>query len=247
MLVLSLASDQVQLMLPAELELAPQDITPQGKHPLIFMFGHQMEVEIHLGPEEFFHLDYLEFVLEVPFTQWKETTANYRGPFLFSPRLFLNQTFPIILGQLYGLAKKKASMAMNQRRYIIDDLDTNELIISGDFTLKGQPGPTSAFPLFGEAIPKMLNQPLVGQTPLGPFVCSIFEWNLAQAQVQALEAKVQIAQSFVPGLSNGKYSVRGIDQTRLGAFRLNTNWSMSEPMACFEITSNLIEQAYLPA
>ncbi len=66
MVLLTMPSANVQQMLPAELELAPQAITPAGTHPLLLMFGHQLDVEIHLGPAEMFDMDYLEFVLDTP-------------------------------------------------------------------------------------------------------------------------------------------------------------------------------------
>ena len=239
MVVLSIPQERVKQMLPRQLELAPQDIAPPGKHPLLLMFGHQLNVSIHLGSTDLFDLDYLEFVLEVPYTQWKSTRAAYRGPLLFSPRLWLNKTFPLMLGRFYGFAKERANMALDQDRYLIAGWETNKPLISGHFKAIGDSGPTANFPLFEQALSRLFNQPLVGQTRLGPlpgpFVCSIFDWHFDRAKIQAVEATVNIAQPFVPGLPIGEYSTPGLDTDALGAFHLDTRWQLTEPMDCADV------------
>lgn len=216
-------------MLPGELELAPQTTTPDGTHPVFFIFGRHTHVHSHLSrwPE----MNYLEFVLGVPCVQWKSSKTKYRGPYFFMPRLFLDSIPPILLGWLYGLAKKLSRVHMGDGDYKVDSLIRNERIVSGQFKAYGQPGSPSRFPFF-KTVAELLQQPFVGQTPLGFYRCSRFDWNFEQASVQPLEAEMEIAKPFRPGLPVGPFSAKGIDESPLGAFRIETHWKLSVPMTC---------------
>lgn len=232
--VIPLANESVQQMLPEALELAPQNLTPAGEHPVTLMFGHQMNV--HAEHLKIFDLDYLEAAVSVSYVRWAEPGAGYRGPFLFSPRIFPNETLPILLGFFYGLAKQKASIGMDETHYIVDAHDSNDLLVSGDFVLKSDFAPASSYPLF-KGIPSLMQQPIIGQTELGPFVCSQFDWNFDQAQIRAIEAEVHIAQAFTPGLPVGRFPRPSIETDPLGAFQLKTQWTLSRPMECAHIKS----------
>lgn len=112
--------DVATSFLPEELELAPQDISDEGMHPVVFAFGHQSHVMPAVGIEAF-DISYLEFIHAVPYTQFKEGLGYpNRGPFCYSPVLYLannefstgqtDATIAVLLGWFYGLEKEFASI-----------------------------------------------------------------------------------------------------------------------------------------
>jgi len=228
-MLLPIASDQVARMLPNALELAPQTATPAGTHPVFFMFGRQSDVHSHLS--RWPTMTYDEFVLGVPGTQWKSTTSTYRGPYFFMPRLFLNRLLPIGLGYLYGFAKELARVQVVNEAYQINSLWQNEALISDQFTPQGSTDTVSNFPLFKTQM-DWLNQPFIGQTLLGFYQRSHFDWDFDHAQIQAIEGQVTIAQTFKSGLPTGKFTFESLAQSALGAFQLRTHWRLSPPSIC---------------
>jgi hypothetical protein len=229
--VLSIPRSQVVAMLPKQLDLAPQNITPEGEHPIFLEFGEQMNV--HNRELKIFHLNYLEFIVSIPYVYQTNSKSSYCGPFLFMPRLYLDKTFPIILGKLYGFAKEKANMLMSDRSYQINNIINGNLLALGEFREKEKPGSYLDYPLFNNAIAKMLQQPLIGQTSFGSFIYSVFDWNLAHAEIQPIEAEVSIVQPFLSGLSVGKYHVPGINEFPLGAFKIKALWTLTAPMKIY--------------
>ncbi|MEK7324993.1 MAG: acetoacetate decarboxylase family protein [Chloroflexota bacterium] len=228
-LTLSLTTESVRALLPGPLELSPQSATTGGAHPVFFMFGHHTDVHSHLF--RWPAMNYREFILGVPCVQWKNPALKHRGPFFYMPRLFLDSIPPIVLGWLYGFAKMLARIRLSESDYRVDSLIWNRRLVKGQFKVKGQPESPSHFPLF-TAVREMLQQPFVGRTPLGIYRCSNFDWNFGEATIQPVEAEMEIAEAFRPGVPVGRFSAKGIDEAPLGAFRIRTHWKLSVPMKC---------------
>src|SRR5688572_22995093 len=95
MAVLMLPKARVQRLLPVGLELAPNPLAPVGKHPVLVQLSHWRF--------EFGNMDYDETMLAVPYVQLSSCDEPRRGPFLYMPRLYLNEELPRLLGvYLYG-------------------------------------------------------------------------------------------------------------------------------------------------
>src|SRR5688572_230646 len=79
----------VQSLLPDELELAPQQYAPEGYHPLLLMFNdtylesneemNRIAKEYHLQLD----LHYNEFIVMLPYVQFKAPTPGAEGPYCF--------------------------------------------------------------------------------------------------------------------------------------------------------------------
>jgi hypothetical protein len=240
----ALPSEQVQAMLPEAFALAPQTMTAPGTHPVIFTFGEQMHtrlepsfvsLEKYLAPlSHGLNLGYLQFMLIVPLLQPKQPGWSKPDSFSFMPRLYLNKRFPVLGSALYGFATQEASIGIAGNTYLINRLADNAPLITGEFKTKGRPShPQSDFPLFERYVPQLLQSTYVGQTRLGGFTRANFDWGLAQAEIQAIKADVEISQPVVPGLTPASFHRPSIEADPLGAFRLCTAWTLSPARPCF--------------
>jgi hypothetical protein len=213
-------------MLPNQLELAPQDLTPPGQHPILLLFGRQQ----HVRPN-FLHTkgqDYLEFIVAVPYVQWAVPGYPYHGPFAFLPRLYLDHWLPTVLGWLCGFAKRRAIMAETADAYEVRFLLTQKLAIRGNFAGRGDLRPPADFSHF-EPMRDVFLLPLVTRMAMGYCVCLDFDWHLDKAQLQAVDGRVDVGHAFVPGLPVDSFVVKGLDDAPLGAFRFVVPWSLTRP------------------
>ena len=92
---------------PQGLALGPQTLAPEGFHPVILSFGRQCDVRPLVGPPVFDEYHW-EFIHAVPWTVFAPDEAEAMrnpGPYIFSPRLYLDDFSMVFLGWLYGLDK----------------------------------------------------------------------------------------------------------------------------------------------
>jgi hypothetical protein len=212
-------------LLPRGLEIAPQEIVPADQHPVLFVFGRQEHVQpvIRLGQG----LDYLEFLVALPYLQWTENRFRYRGPFVYLPRLYLDHWLPVLLGWLCGLAKERAGMESWGEQDRIASLLAGTPLAWGSFKPLGQAAAPHDFPGF-TVLRDIFSQPLVSVTPFG-FMCLDFEWKLEQARLRPVQAEVRFEQPFLPGLPLEPLHMDGIDRRPGGAFNLDVPWTLSRP------------------
>ena len=73
---------------------------------MVFAFGNQSDVMPAFPFPKLFNWTYLEYIHTIAYVQQcDKTTGECRGPFLFSPKLYLNSLEPTVAGWMYGLAK----------------------------------------------------------------------------------------------------------------------------------------------
>ena len=227
--VLALPDKTARHLLVPGLELGPQNLTPAGTHPLLCMFGYQRDVRppIHIFPG----MDYLEFIAALPWIHWREAASPCGRPFVFMPRLYLNRFLPTVLGWVCGYAKQLARLHMRKTVYHVRSLFTPGRLITGSFTLRGNPAPPAEFQFF-PPIQEVFRQRFIGQGPLGRFVCTEFNFNFQEAKMQAIAAEGDITNECLPGLPAQGYQVPGIDEDPLGAFQLHVRWELTPPFDC---------------
>jgi len=216
----------VQAMLPRELELGPQSLTPSGQHPVLWVFGRQRSVRPNFLKVR--GMRYSEFIVAIPYVQWVSTVNAYRVPFTFLPRLYLDHPFPVILGILFGLAKRWCRFRQDDHSDDLSSLFGISSIVRGRFTPHGPVLTPTQFPLFAGMRPAF-EQPLIDKPVLGPLLGAYFDWELDRASMQALDAEVEIQKAFLPGLTKENYEVKGINQVPLGAFRFLVPWTVTLP------------------
>lgn len=102
----------LQSLLPGELVLAPQPYTGSGQHPLLLMFNDtHLEANNYLNSiaEEYntsLKLDYNEFIVMIPFVQFRDEARNETSPYCFLPVLYLDSLLAVLGGRLFWKFKK---------------------------------------------------------------------------------------------------------------------------------------------
>jgi hypothetical protein len=221
----SLHRQSLTRLLPDMLELAPQCLVSGDRHPVLLSFGRQERVFPLVQSDK--GMAYFEFIVAVPYLQWKSHVQCYRGPFVYLPRLYLDQWLPMILGWLCGFAKERAYVISGENEYHITSYSERVTLISASFAPCGKTGTPDEFAGFGD-LREIFAQPLVTHTPVGS-MCLDFRWHLEQARVQAIAADVRIEWAFLPGMEVEEFRVDGIDKCAMGAFYLDVPWTLSRP------------------
>jgi hypothetical protein len=121
----SVASDFLQSLLPDDLVLAPQQYTPTGQHPLLLMFNNTWlksnpNLE-SIAAESCVALDlnYFEYIVMLPYVQFKERQYNGKGPYCYLPILYLNSLLAVMGGRIFWELNKQMagfSVKLGNRR-----------------------------------------------------------------------------------------------------------------------------------
>jgi hypothetical protein len=262
--VIPLPRAQAQALLPAELTLVPTNVAGEGMHPLICAFGVQRNVhtafppshsddpreiaayltELRLKPEGAsllpLAMTYREVITAIPFVTWTQPNNTCPGPFLWAPRLYLDQPFAIFLGWLVGYAKEYAWITGDMMCAQTVGQNCTQKVVGLNLTRRfsglanhgSAPGAPAAFPNFGEIRP-MLELPVIGKVVEGFFVRTRFYFDFNSARLWPVHAEVTLTANFFHGaLPRIAWSVDGIDTQRLGAFCMEVNWQLTDPVAC---------------
>ncbi len=219
-------------LLPPKLELGPQSMTPAGTHPLVLLFGKHFDVRPELIP--FGGMSYLECIIAIPNVQWRDERNDYRGPFAYMPRLYLDELWPTLLGYLYAYPKLVARMEgrpPEDPHYRVRSLVKDNPLIHGEFLRRGPQLAPTDWPNFAN-VRGVFEQPFIGKLELSPYTCSKLTFKLDQASVQPCSADVDIEREFLPGVEPASYLVDGIDVDALGSFYIAVPWELTLPFGC---------------
>ncbi|MGH8517432.1 MAG: FAD-dependent oxidoreductase, partial [Panacagrimonas sp.] len=226
----ALPRDIVQGMLEPGLTLAPQDLAPAGQHPVLLLFGWQSDVRPNRVP--FGGGRYMEFIVSVPFVQHAHPRLHERcpGPFIYMPRLYLDQLFPTLLGIWgYGYNKTLATIQADQTDYTVYRRSTQSALISASYQATGATGAETDFPNFS-LTRKPYALPLISRTRFGQWHYSFYDFALGQALIQPIEMTIKVYSREVGGLPPGTYTVPSIQKQGLGAFFITTDATISNPL-----------------
>ncbi|GIQ75080.1 FAD-dependent oxidoreductase [Bradyrhizobium sp. RD5-C2] len=234
----------VQTLLPPNLSLAPPRgiVTPDPKkdqHPIVFLFCRQKNVRPGFVPIG--GVNYHEIIELVPFVKRKDADDPSGGPFSYMPHLFLDELAPVLIGvNLYGYNKRLARIASAGGAFELN-CDLGE--ISTDLSAKGLPGRagTARFSRL-KLVRQMLEHPLISQTTNGIFVYSHLDFFFDTATFQGVHGEVAILPPFDPDPADalGTSKVKSILDEEYGAFRFETNWSLSVPLSAGDEQSNVV-------
>jgi hypothetical protein len=225
--------DTVRGLLPAGLDLAPQSVTAPDLHPVLMGFGRQENVTMeHLGWLPIFPMNYLEYFIGIPAVQ-RRGCGPYHEPYLYMARLYLNSFLPVLGGVLFwGFPKELAVIKQGPGHFQVSTLRGQQPLISLESTATGDFSAALAHQNFA-FVGGLLGQRLVEKSldAHGPLLSATMTWDLAQAELRPLQATMEIASAFLPGLPTGRFEspTPGIDQNPMGAFELRTTWRLSLP------------------
>jgi len=240
--VLGLPRAEVEKLLPLGLELAPQPLTFPDKHPVFVMFSHD-HFEAWFGD-----MDYNEMMVAVPYVQRTAVQVANRGPFVYMPRLYLDDRTPKELGNLlYGFEKQLAEIANGPSEYQVRTSDGSQTIARASFTEAGDALPPSQVPLF-QSVRKVFDMPTISQALrivdadafnerdfVSPFLCCTLTYDFSDdtCTVQPLTANVEFTDALTPaGLPTSPLHVPSIETQVLGAFRMKAHQVVSLPGSC---------------
>jgi hypothetical protein len=234
------ASESVKKLLPPDLSLdPPTGLRPKERHPIVFLFCRQKNVRPGFVP--FGGMRYHEIIELIPFVKRHDVLDGPAGgPFSYMPYLFLDEVAPVWIGvNLYGFNKRLARITSDRGSYQLRS-DLGE--ITTDLSAKGLPGRagTQRYSRL-DKIRQLLDRPFIAQMSSGLFVYSHLDFCFDTATFQGVTGTVGLGAPFDPSVSPpGTFEVGSILDEDYGAFRFQTNWNLSVPLAAGEEASSVV-------
>jgi hypothetical protein len=238
-ITLVLALPEVRALLPASLELGEQDVTPEGTHPVIFLFHGFSNCQFSI-PTLLQSLNFHEQTVGIPFTYVRAGIGvpDTFGPYYFMPKLYLDDLWVSMIGRnFWGFDKELAKVDVAADRYAVSAGNGRQLASltwsvpeNDDDYLAAAMCPAFA------ATRRMLSQPLITQFPaaIGPFfVLTDFDrrWNLAK--VRPLRTVLEVDPSYMSGFDGGCFVAgersEDADSAAPAAYELVGPWWLSYP------------------
>jgi hypothetical protein len=236
---IALPIDNVRAMLPPGLALAPQQLTPEGTHPVRLYFTADLHATLSWPPG--IDMLYNEQCFGVPFVSRvaQAFPVAPSGPYYYMPRLWLDDWVPTYGGLVFwGYEKRLANIEVAAEKedekdwivYRVADRMTGIPQITARWQLEpGEPVRVSNEPNFA-AQQAVMDQPVVSQVPwsMGPYqALAHFDMTWNAAIVQGIQAEVEIHQPFIPGLPVARFPrTRGIADDPFGSYVLTCPWEL---------------------
>lgn len=219
-----------QSLLASDLELAPQTFTPSGKHPLLLLFNRthlepnfkleRIAKEYNLGIE----LDYNEFIVMLPYVQFKNSNYNSGAPYCFLPVLYLDSLLAVLGGRMFWeFNKELARFDIAGYNFNVSSEILDSPIFTTEFLLEGQPVLESDLQNFNAIIP-ILKLPVIEHGPYG-YVSSIYTVEYENQFISPTSINLNnISCKYMP---KGAINSPSILQSALGCFALDYNWTLT--------------------
>jgi uncharacterized protein with NAD-binding domain and iron-sulfur cluster len=220
----------IKAMLPSGLTLGP----PAGSLdtvPICLVFAKQRNVRPGFLP--FGGIGYLEFAIVFNNVYNHDTADDYKGPFVYMPRLLLNSFPPVAIGVAgYGFNKRLARIRQVGDSF---DIQNDEGEISARFENASLLGQIGNFPALS-IVKAILDQPVISETSDGGWITSQLDYHMDVADFQALQGHCSIKQGpyesdfdFIPAPPRAPKGALPLPQIAYG-FRMVTNWDITLPM-----------------
>ncbi len=226
----SAASDFLQTLLPDDLVLAPQEYTPAGQHPLLLMFNdtwlksNPNLQRIAAASDAVLSLHYYEFIVMLPYVQFKEPQYNGKAPYCYLPVLYLNSLLAVMGGRIFWeFNKQMAGFSVQELAFFVMQEAGNNPILSGATPIMGILQPDKSIPNF-QTITPILQLPVIEHGPLG-YVSSIYK--IFFENIDIAPAAIHVSNSSCQFMPNGLISSPAITENPLGSFRMDYNWKLS--------------------
>ncbi len=236
--------DTVASLLPRGLQLAPQPIVHHARHPVLFLFSDDT-FEAWFGD-----MKYREMMVAIPYVERSDLHIPHRGPFIYMPRLYLDEKLPRRFGNLlYGFEKLDATIKQTDSTYVVHELDRDE-VVRLSYEAAGPEVAPDALPNF-DAVRQMFDMPTVSQGARiydadawrereseGFFICSNvrYDFDHPDARIQPLRSTLTVDAELTPrGLRTDAYESASLAEAELGSFRMRVNQTVSQPGSCSDV------------
>jgi hypothetical protein len=220
----------LQALLPPDLELAPQQYTPAGYHPLLLMFNktqlhtndnlERIAKEYNLG----LNLNYNEFIVMLPYVQFKDNSYNQGAPYCFLPVLYLDSLLAVLGGRIFWEFNKELARfnTLGIEYSVVSEL-TNTPLFYSTTDMTGVPVLDEKLGNFN-AIAPILNLPVIEYGPYG-YVSSIYSVDYQNQFITP--GSIQVINQSCKYFPSGTLNIPSIQTQELGCFNLNYNWSLT--------------------
>ncbi|WP_336517158.1 hypothetical protein [Pollutibacter soli] len=219
-----------QSLLPPDLELAPQTYTPDGYHPLLLMFNDtwlhsndnlsRIAAEYHLQ----LNLHYNEFIVMLPYVQFRDNSLNDQGPYCFLPVLYLDSILAVIGGRLFWeFNKEMARFDISPTTFNVEHELSGAPLFSATFTTRGIPVIDNSIANFNAIIP-ILRLPVIEYGNYG-YVSSVY--TVEYENLMITPVSMQLNNQSCPFLPPGESEVPSIEKIPMGCFAMNYNWTLT--------------------
>jgi Acetoacetate decarboxylase (ADC) len=220
----------LQALLPPDLELAPQQYTPAGYHPLLLMFNktqlhtndnlERIAKEYNLG----LNLNYNEFIVMLPYVQFKDASYNKDAPYCFLPVLYLDSLLAVLGGRVFWeFNKELARFTTDGVEYRVASELTDTTLFYSTTYMSGVPVLDQQLGNFN-AIAPILSLPVIEHGPYG-YVSSIY--SVAYQNQYITPGSIQIVNQSCKYFPSGALNIPSIETQQLGCFNLNYDWSLT--------------------
>ena len=229
--LISSSSSFAENLLPKDLELAPQNYTSQGSHPLLLMYN---DTWLHSNPfleksakkhNLDLNLHYNEFIVMLPFVQFKDSKYNEDAPFCFLPVLYLDSWLAVLGGRVFWeFNKELARFKTKGSTYEIHHEVFNRLYLTSQFSNSQAPPVIGSSLSNFEAITPILQLPVIEYGKMG-YITSIYKVEYENQYISPFSLSGTNYDS--PYLPKGNFQSPSIETDVMGSFSLQYNWSLS--------------------
>ncbi len=231
----------VQRLLPAGLQLAPQPLVMPDRHPVFLSFAHE-RFDPRMG-----ELEYRELTLGVPWVELADPHVPNRGPFIYMPQGYVDDPSVRKLStRLYGFEQDLARMEVTADSHAAHAEPGGELLVHGRFEedLDAAVHPR-AMPSF-VPVREIFEQPIISQARRiydthafhhhvgGPFWAStkVYDFDAERAQLIPMRATVRVTGDFdAIGFPTSEFTADALGDQALGAFRMRVPQRLSLPQS----------------
>ncbi len=219
-----------QSLLPPDLELAPQSFTEDGKHPVLLMIN---DTRLNTNPflegvsnRHFLNLKlhYNEFIVMLPYVQFKQAQYNEDGPFCFLPILYLDSLLAVMGGRIFWeFNKELAHFKVSDTDYKIAHEISRATYLTATFSQAPSMILGADLENFRDITP-ILSLPVLEYGYLG-YISSIYKVGYEDAYIGPFS--LELNNQSCPYLPHQAIKIPSITDNPMGAFKLNYKWSLT--------------------
>jgi len=236
MAAFELPNASVQALLPQGLELV-DGYGPSGYHAVTLMFGEQGNVHANSGilytPISKFYLEFTIAVAGVQLSSSVTGTGKPAGPFTHLVKLYLDDWGAIWVGRWpFGYNKFYGDTTTDRLSYTTLDAQTGETVVSATIANKS----IWNQPTFYQNLTNLIAgfpTVYVAKRADGRWVCSQIIFSVDKAEFSPVQLNINLGADLQKLFGSKSISAPGLDESPVGAFRMNSQWQGSPATDCY--------------
>jgi len=237
--ILAVDVAQVEKVIPSALTLAPQKISPEGKHPVVVIFQHlDQEQPLKSWAAGWpFPFTYYEIIIAVPYTQQPGVSKN--ETYWFNSGMYVDTLWPARFGLFLGFTKHTSKINADEKdttsKYtVFDPSDDTKAIIEGAFSVTSKTA--VPFETAKRALKTTLLMTWITETIKNHvFTLTFWNWGLdsGKTKVYPVQAEISLEWPAADMLAplNGVYRSTPLgEDNSCGSFWFDGSWTSYQDM-----------------